>query len=385
MFERIISQEFVGEEEVYDIEIDSKYHNFIANDIVVHNCYSYISWQTLYFKVYYPAYFYAAMINLETDVEAFLPIIADARMNGIEILPHSITRSSLKTKAEGDKSIRLGFQMIKGLGESACLELFSFDLNKCKTIDEVLKKPFKKVNSTNLQNLIDLGCFDEFQIHRNKIEVLKDLYQDPKILQWFTRKKQPVRIETMPTTLEDNFDDSDVMAIALKIKKKYDSSIVSVDDFFGDDEVDSDKLKEEVHPDVELIKELIPLIKVRNDSEDTIRKRTAKKQKELIGFTLLGDSAIHEFERGFQLKGILPLSQHDGDDKEYYFTIIKRDIKLTKTGKQYLQMKVNDGIKDHNLKCWKPLNLEEDKVYYGVVKKDNFGMTLDSNKVYSVD
>ena len=36
--DEIKSIEFVGNEEVYDIEMDSEFHNFIANGVVVHNC-----------------------------------------------------------------------------------------------------------------------------------------------------------------------------------------------------------------------------------------------------------------------------------------------------------------------------------------------------------
>lgn len=37
-FENVISVDYVGEEEVYDITVDSKEHNFVANNIIVHNC-----------------------------------------------------------------------------------------------------------------------------------------------------------------------------------------------------------------------------------------------------------------------------------------------------------------------------------------------------------
>ena len=36
--DEIVSIEFAGEEKVYDIEMDSKYHNFSANGVIVHNC-----------------------------------------------------------------------------------------------------------------------------------------------------------------------------------------------------------------------------------------------------------------------------------------------------------------------------------------------------------
>lgn len=36
--DKIIDIQYIGEQNVYDIEMDSKYHNFIADGIVVHNC-----------------------------------------------------------------------------------------------------------------------------------------------------------------------------------------------------------------------------------------------------------------------------------------------------------------------------------------------------------
>lgn len=38
--DKIISIEYVGEEDVYDIEMEEPYHNYVANGIVVHNCIS---------------------------------------------------------------------------------------------------------------------------------------------------------------------------------------------------------------------------------------------------------------------------------------------------------------------------------------------------------
>ena len=36
--DKIISIEYIGEETVYDVSVDSPYHNYICNGIVVHNC-----------------------------------------------------------------------------------------------------------------------------------------------------------------------------------------------------------------------------------------------------------------------------------------------------------------------------------------------------------
>jgi len=55
-FSEIISIESIGEEDAYDIEIDHKYHNFVANGIVVHNSANsisgrYVDFSDKYFKI----------------------------------------------------------------------------------------------------------------------------------------------------------------------------------------------------------------------------------------------------------------------------------------------------------------------------------------------
>jgi len=323
-------------------------------------CYAYIAYQTLFFKTYYPAYFYAAMINVENDIEVFQEIIADARKNGIEILPHSINRSRYLTTVENGNSIRLGYNMIKGMGGAVEEELEVLKLHECKELAEVLQKPFKKINSTMLQNLINLGCFDDFGIERAKIETLKELYQDPKIEFWFTRQKQRLRLETMPASLKENFDETTCLKAAIKS---------TMDE----------------QPHISLINKLIPELKIRKVNEETIIKKTEKAQKELIGFSLIKNPAIAKFEKAFSLKGILPLRDLEiNPNSEFYFSVSKIEIKQTKTGKDYLQLVVNDGISDYRVKCWQVLDLDEGEAYYGKFKKDNYGITLVDRGVYKI-
>lgn len=322
--------------------------------------YAYIAYQTLFFKVYYPAYFYAAMINLEKESAIFNEIILDAKKNGIEILPHSISKSKYKTTVESDNTIRLGFGMIKGMGGAMQEELLELDLHKCTSLDEVLQKPFKRINSTMLQNLIELGCFEEFGVEPGKLETLKELYQDEKISFWFTRQKQKLRLEVIPPSLKNSFDPEKCLKLAIKVK-------------------------DQPNPHIALINQLIPDIKIRKVSDENLKKRVIKKQQELLGFSLMTDNALLDYEAGFNLKGILPLSEYDNNpDGEFYFIINKIEIKLTKTGKQYLFLQLNDGVNDFKVKCWKVLPLDEGKIYYGKFKKDNFGFTLDSHAVYSL-
>ena len=64
-FEEIVECVELGDEETLDLEIDSEFHNFYANDVCVSNShcvsYSYIACQTLFLKHYYPTEFYTAL------------------------------------------------------------------------------------------------------------------------------------------------------------------------------------------------------------------------------------------------------------------------------------------------------------------------------------
>lgn len=340
-------------------------------------CYSYISMQTLFFKVYYSAYFYAAMLNNETDIEAYQEIIADARFNKIKVLSHSITKSKYNTVVENDESIRLGFKMIKGMGSSVEEELRELKLNKCKTLAEVLTKKFKKINSTSLQNLIDIGCFDEFHVKRNMIEILKNLYQDESIQKWFIRSRQALRKETMPKILSENFDEDIVVVKAMKIKNASNNS------FFDDEKVETESdSNNNSNFAIRLINDLISELKTRNENEDMIKKRTIKKQTELIGFSLEQDNVISKYENSLRIMGYRPLKHFDeSPNEEFYFSLLKKDIKLTKNGKEYSQYVINDGITDYKVKCWSVLEIEEGGIYLGKFKKDKFGWTLDKNNI----
>ncbi|MFA5652466.1 MAG: hypothetical protein WC933_03825, partial [Candidatus Paceibacterota bacterium] len=100
-FEKIIEIEEIGEVETYDLEIDSEFHNYYANDVCVSNShsvsYSYITAQTLFLKHYYPTEFYVALLNhpksnnnKEKEKQWVQSAILSAMSKGIEIVPPTI-------------------------------------------------------------------------------------------------------------------------------------------------------------------------------------------------------------------------------------------------------------------------------------------------------
>lgn len=321
-------------------------------------CYGYIAYLTLYFKVYYPAYFYAGMINIENDVDKIREIISDAKdyksdiiTHPIKVLPHSITKSYYQTQVESDDTIRLGYGMIKGMGTAVSEELLELKLNECKTLGEVLQKKFKKINSTQFEALIDMGAFDEFNVDREKVRLLHGLYSDPKIEQWFTRKNQVLRLEVIPKTLKENFDSTECVKIAMRVRGM-------------------------AEPWKELLSELIQKVKLEELDKKKYLKITTQKQKELLGFSLGTESKIAEVASSFKAIGVLPISEFENESKDYFFLIEKVTVSTTKTNKRFLQLVLTDGKQTIKAKCWRELELKEDEIYRGKFKKDSYGFTL---------
>lgn len=359
---KIKSITFKENEEVYDVEMEAPYHTFtVDTGIVTSNshsvAYSYISWQTLFFKVYYPSYFYAAMLNGEEKTEKIQEIIEDARKNNIKVLNLSIVASEYMTKAEGPDAVRLGYKLIKGMGGAVENELQVLELHKCKTIDEVLQKPFKKVNSSALNNLIRLGCFDELGVARELIETLKNLYKEPKIEKWFTRKRSPGEEKTMPEILIETFGAQEVMNVMPDIL-------------------------DEITPHIALISRLTPLLKVdtleKEDAKKTrLQKETINAEVELLGFAVSNDDAFGDFARSMKAMGVVSIAEWE-EDIYCYFKIVKINEAKTKAGKTYWVYLLNDGRKDYKAKVWNMNKKAYDGAYcIGALDNDpTFGWTL---------
>ncbi len=165
-----------GTEETFDLTIKDT-HNFIANDIFVHNshstAYAMIAYQTAYLKAHYPVEFMASLMTSErNDVEKIAILIENAREMDIETLPPSLNESLKNfTVIPDKKQIRFGLLAIKNVGENV--------------VDAIVKEkkergPFKSIgdfaermdsgvlNKKSLESLIRAGVFDEFG-ERNRL------------------------------------------------------------------------------------------------------------------------------------------------------------------------------------------------------------------------
>jgi DNA polymerase III alpha subunit/intein/homing endonuclease len=169
-WERVKEIEAVGSEMTYDLEIENT-HNFIANDIIVHNShsagYALLSYQTAWLKAHYPAAFMAAVLSADMDnTDKIVALIEECRAMKLKMLTPNINSCHYKFTVNGEQnqSIRYGLGAIKGAGEAAIegivaertetgpfTDLFDF----CRRID--LRKASRRV----LEPLIKCGALDK--------------------------------------------------------------------------------------------------------------------------------------------------------------------------------------------------------------------------------
>jgi DNA polymerase III alpha subunit len=130
---KIITFKEIEDKESYDLEIDSKDHNFYANGIVVSNshaaAYSHLSALTLYLKYKYPQHFYTECLRMAENKADSQDHVARIQQElaffNIKLLPPDLINSKENFTIEGD-NIRYGFSSIKGVSEKSLSAMKSF-------------------------------------------------------------------------------------------------------------------------------------------------------------------------------------------------------------------------------------------------------------------
>jgi DNA polymerase-3 subunit alpha len=188
-WDRIAYIEYVGEKQTYDLEI-AETHNFIANDILVHNShaadYGVIAVQTAYLKANYPTEYMTALLSASAgQIEKVAFYVSDAKSMGVPVLPIDINASGWDFEIEDvDKnipalgvpaaedgglsnkpSIRFGLGAVKNVGQAAVeVILKEREQNgKFKDLNEFARRAdLRAVGKRALECLIKVGAMDSF-------------------------------------------------------------------------------------------------------------------------------------------------------------------------------------------------------------------------------
>ncbi|MEB2288220.1 MAG: DNA polymerase III subunit alpha [Anaerolineae bacterium] len=172
-WDKIAAIEYAGEAQTYDLTVPDT-HNFVANDILVHNShaadYAVLTCQTAYLKCHYPHEYMAALMSVHrADSTKIGLFAADCTRMGIAVLPPTVNSSeldfSIQVQPDGQRAIRFGLGAIKNVGVGPLEHILNAraeggpfrDLDDfCRRVDARI------VNKRALESLIKVGALDEF-------------------------------------------------------------------------------------------------------------------------------------------------------------------------------------------------------------------------------
>ena len=182
---KIISKEYLGEQEVYDIGVASLEgnHNFVLeNGAIASNCfnkahsvsYSILTYVSAYMKTHYPVEFFTALMS--TRSKTLQPkswalkapeYIAEAKKFDVTVNPPYVNQSSFEfTIANGE--IYFGLNAIRDVGRTAARMIIKarqktpFQSVK----DFVSRVNLQKVNTKTFEALVKAGAFDKLGYDR---------------------------------------------------------------------------------------------------------------------------------------------------------------------------------------------------------------------------
>ena len=317
-FEDIVECVEIGHKDTLDLEIDSDFHNFYANEICVSNShcvsYSYIACQTLYLKHYYPTEFYTALLNnaksstdKEKEKQWIATTIASALSKGITINPPS-RKSGWDWTMTGEKEISMGFSGINGCGEIAYAELLQLLSNAGETFDTIkihkfFSLPLSKFNKKTFEVCVKAGVFDDWSNSREYLMYLKTR----------TRKKENPSQLAIFDLNEDEFNEAvNDNSFPETTEKQKDDEFVEVCNF------DLKKIKE--------------MAFIKNE----LHKRAKRVIESILNFS---------------------------EDGYYFFYLESVNETISEKGGSYLSLKVGDGISVINMRVFPPRKRWEGDLY----------------------
>jgi len=129
-------------------------------------CYALVAFQTGYLKANYPAEYMAAVLSRNiSDIKKITIFMDETRRMGMDVLGPDVNESNVKFTVNKDGNIRFGLGAIKGVGESAVLQLIEERENNglySSVYDLVERVNLNSLNKKNLEAMAVAGAFDCF-------------------------------------------------------------------------------------------------------------------------------------------------------------------------------------------------------------------------------
>lgn len=171
-WDEVVKIEYAGKEMTYDLTI-SETHNFVANDIIVHNShaasYGKVAYQTAYMKANFPGEYMTAALTADSgDMEKVTEIIIECNRMGIPVLPPDVNESfgqfTLIKAGAGEKDkIRFGLESVKNVGTNitqAIIEAREHGEKFSSVSDFAERVQHKDFNKKSVESLTKCGALD---------------------------------------------------------------------------------------------------------------------------------------------------------------------------------------------------------------------------------
>lgn len=130
-------------------------------------CYALVAYQTGFLKANYPAEFMAAVLSRNiSDLKKITIFMDETRRMGMEVLGPDVNESNVKFTVNKDGNIRFGLGAIKGVGESAVIQLIEEREKNglYKNIYDLAERVnLNSLNKKTLEAMAVAGAFDCFE------------------------------------------------------------------------------------------------------------------------------------------------------------------------------------------------------------------------------
>ena len=139
--------------------------------------YSILSYQTGWFKTYYPAEFMAALLSSEIgNTDRVVQYINEARELGLQVLPPDVNESGYKFTVIGNERIRFGLGAVRNVGEGAIASIIAGrrDAPYRSLVELCDRIDLRLCNKRVIESLIDAGACDSLGGHRAQLVAALD-------------------------------------------------------------------------------------------------------------------------------------------------------------------------------------------------------------------
>ena len=139
--------------------------------------YSILSYQTAWFKVYYPAEFMAALLSSEIgNTDRVVQYINEARELDLQVLAPDVNESGYKFTVVSDQRIRFGLGAVRNVGEGAIASIIAGRRQGAyRTLVELCDRiDLRLCNKRVIESLIDAGACDSLGGERSQLVAALD-------------------------------------------------------------------------------------------------------------------------------------------------------------------------------------------------------------------